>query len=276
MLSQEWERQVAYTSSKNLAGYRSESDARRQRWIGFSLAAAVVAGWIGLHIAGVFFFDWTIPGAIPLAALLMGVQCWLSVGLFIVAHDCMHGSLVPLHPIWNRRIGQLCLGLYACFSFDAVNRKHHLHHRNAGTSEDPDFQEDLRNEFWSWYAKFFREYFTGWEFVRIGAVCTIYLLVLGGQVLNVFMFWVVPAIASSVQLFTFGTYLPHRRDGLAFADRHNARSNDYPWLLSLLTCFHFGYHHEHHLRPGIPWWRLPSARGSIADRQPNSTREVSD
>ena len=32
------------------------------------------------------------------------------------------------------------------------------------------------------------------------------------------------------------------------------------WLASLLTCFHFGMHHEHHLSPNTPWWRLPEAR----------------
>ncbi|HYD98464.1 MAG TPA: fatty acid desaturase, partial [Alphaproteobacteria bacterium] len=31
-------------------------------------------------------------------------------------------------------------------------------------------------------------------------------------------------------------------------------------LVSLLTCYHFGHHHEHHLRPDVPWWRLPSLR----------------
>lgn len=259
-------------SEPGRASYRRAQDARRQARIGLMLAAAIIASWVGLHVAGVFFFDWTVPGAIPLAVLLAGAQCWLSVGLFIVAHDCMHGSLAPFRPVPNRWIGQVCLGLYAGFSFDEVNRNHHLHHRNSGTSGDPDFHEDHADAFWLWYAKFFREYFTGWEFVRIGTVSAIYLLALGAPLLNVFAFWVMPALASSVQLFTFGTYLPHRRDEREFADQHNARSNAYPWLLSLLTCFHFGYHHEHHLRPGIPWWRLPLVRASIANPHPSSTR----
>ncbi|MDT8325299.1 MAG: fatty acid desaturase, partial [Bacteroidota bacterium] len=38
------------------------------------------------------------------------------------------------------------------------------------------------------------------------------------------------------------------------------RSNDYGVLFSFLTCYHFGYHEEHHTRPGVPWWRLPAAR----------------
>ena len=65
---------------------------------------------------------------------------------------------------------------------------------------------------------------------------------------------------SSLQLFAFGTWLPHRRGEQPFADRHRARSSGFGWLASLLTCFHFGYHHEHHLWPGVPWWRLPRVR----------------
>ena len=72
------------------------------------------------------------------------------------------------------------------------------------------------------------------------------------------VFWALPALLSSVQLFYFGTFRPHRHDDSPFADDHNARSNGFGWLASLLSCFHFGYHHEHHLAPQVPWWRLPS------------------
>jgi beta-carotene ketolase (CrtW type) len=37
--------------------------------------------------------------------------------------------------------------------------------------------------------------------------------------------------------------MPHKPElRPEFTDRHRARSNDYAWWLSLLTCFHFGYH----------------------------------
>jgi beta-carotene ketolase (CrtW type) len=65
---------------------------------------------------------------------------------------------------------------------------------------------------------------------------------------------------SSFQLFTFGTWLPHRNLKIPFADWHRARSNDYPAWLSFLTCYHFGYHWEHHEWPFVPWWKLPRAR----------------
>jgi beta-carotene ketolase (CrtW type) len=63
------------------------------------------------------------------------------------------------------------------------------------------------------------------------------------------------------QLFVFGTYLPHRHDATPFADAHNARGNGLSPIASLATCYHFGtYHHEHHLNPMTPWWRLPQVQ----------------
>ena len=60
-------------------------------------------------------------------------------------------------------------------------------------------------------------------------------------------------------------WLPHRPGHDAFPDRHNARSSRISDPVSLLTCFHFGgYHHEHHLHPSVPWWRLPSTRRTRA------------
>jgi beta-carotene/zeaxanthin 4-ketolase len=242
----------------------------QQARIGVLLAAAIMATWLLTHVLAVFFFaaapdGWT-WAATALAPLIIAFQCWLYVGLFIIAHDCMHTSLIPGHPAWNRAIGQLCLGLYAGFSFDRMMPKHHAHHRHAGHHDDPDFDDRHPHGYWRWFAKFFGEYFSWRELALISAVTWTYLLVLGAPLANVLLFWALPALLSALQLFTFGTYLPHRPIAPGFADRHNARSNDYPWLVSLLTCFHFGYHHEHHLSPGTPWWRLPKLRASRAQK----------
>ncbi len=55
------------------------------------------------------------------------------------------------------------------------------------------------------------------------------------------LFWGLPAIGSSLQLFVFGFSGPHRHeaDQPGFADKHNARSLPYGWIASLFTCFHF-------------------------------------
>jgi beta-carotene/zeaxanthin 4-ketolase len=252
---------------------------QQQARIGLVLAAAIISAWLATHISAVFYFaaapthiaavfnsaaapaGWT-WSAIAVSPLIIALQCWLYVGLFIIAHDCMHTSLIPGRPAWNRAIGQLCLGLYAGFSFDRMMPKHHAHHRHSGLHDDPDFDDRPPHGFWRWFAKFFGEYFSWRELAIISAITWTYLLVLGAPLANVLLFWALPALLSALQLFTFGTYLPHRPNPPEFTDRHNARSNDYPWLVSLLTCFHFGYHHEHHQSPGTPWWRLPKLRAS--------------
>jgi beta-carotene ketolase (CrtW type) len=77
---------------------------------------------------------------------------------------------------------------------------------------------------------------------------------------NLILFWAGPALLSTVQLFAFGTYLPHREPDGGYTNRHHACSNDYPVWLSFLTCYHFGYHLEHHQYPNVPWWQLPRKR----------------
>lgn len=238
------------------AGSGRRAALGRQGRIGLALAAAVILAWLALHIAAVFFYRFT-PLGIALAPVVVALLCWLYVGLFIVAHDCMHGSLVPFAPRTNRAVGRLALLLYAGFDYDKLNREHHLHHRHAGTADDPDFSVARNGSFWAWYLDFFRHYVSWREIVVISAIVWFYLLALGAPLPNLLAFWSLPAILSSMQLFYFGTYLPHRPTAVPFTDRHRTHSNDYPLWLSLATCFHFGYHHAHHASPGTPWWRLP-------------------
>jgi beta-carotene ketolase (CrtW type) len=177
--------------------------------------------------------------------------------MFIVAHDAIHGSLAPGRPRLNAVIGQVCVGLYAGFSFSRLAEKHRQHHAAPGSAEDPDFHAPAPRAFAPWFLAFFRRYFRLQEFALVTAVLVIYLFGFGASPLNAAVFWGLPAIMSALQLFTFGTYLPHRHEDAAFTDQHNARSLDYSWLASLLACFHFGRHHQHHLSPATPWWRLP-------------------
>ena len=231
--------------------------------IGLLLAAAVSGAWLAIHVGAIFFWHWR-PELIALAVALVLVQTWLSTGLFIIAHDCMHGSLAPGRPQVNRWIGTLCLAAYAALSYRELLPKHLAHHAAPGTATDPDFHPHDPRHALPWFVRFFRGYYTHGQILRITAVAIIYIL-LGASLLNIVIFWAVPAVLALVQLFVFGTYLPHRHANLPFADEHRARSNALPRLGSLITCFHFGgYHHEHHLSPGTAWWRLPSVRRKAA------------
>jgi beta-carotene/zeaxanthin 4-ketolase len=231
----------------------------RQGIVGAALATAIIAGWLSAHIFAVFFL--TLHGTgLLLAAPLLLILCWLSVGLFIVAHDCMHGAMAPGWPRLNRAVGRLALLLYAGFSFDRLRPKHFAHHRHAGTEADPDFDPDHPRRFWPWFHRFFVQYFGMRELSVIAGAVAAYSLLFDVSPINLLLFWAVPAILSAMQLFLFGTYLPHRAGEEAFPDSHRARSNRYGKTLSLLTCFHFGYHHEHHRSPATPWWGLPAER----------------
>ena len=238
-------------------------NAQRQRLTdtaaGIALALCVIGAWLAVHITAIFAVDWSrTPLVVALAVI--AVQTWLSVGLFIVAHDCMHGSLAPGRPAVNRWFGRVALALYAAFSYDRLLPKHHRHHKRPGTADDPDFCPDAPTAFLPWFIRFFLNYY-GWrEFAAMSVAVAVYMALTGAAFAPFLVFYALPAILSAVQLFYFGTYRPHRVDeDDPFHDRHNARTDGFPVWLSLLTCFHFGYHHEHHVTPGVPWWRLPQA-----------------
>lgn len=229
-----------------------------QAAIGLGLGALLFSLWLALHIYGVFLLRWNLSGFL-LAPAVIAIQTWLYVGLFIVAHDAIHGTLAPGRPRLNRAIGQVLVGLYAGFRFHRLAAGHFQHHRAPGSESDPDFHAGSPRRFGPWFVKFFRTYF-GWpEFALLFTWFVLYAWVLGASLPNLILFWGLPSILSAFQLFVFGTWLPHRHGGEPFVDEHHARSSHLGWWASLITCFHFGYHHEHHTQPHLPWWRLPEA-----------------
>lgn len=230
-----------------------------QPLVGLTLALAIFGGWIALHAFALFVFEPSWATA-PLALGMVAALCWLSVGLFIVSHDAMHGSLVPGAPRVNAAIGTALLFLYAGFSYDKLRAAHWAHHKAPGTDRDPDFAADHPRSFWLWYATFLRRYFGLGSFFYVTAIFWVLHFALGVSIVQAILFYAVPSIASSLQLFYFGTFRPHRHGEDAFVDRHNARSETFGTLASFVTCFHFGYHLEHHHHPHVPWWALPDAR----------------
>ena len=235
---------------------QTRGSSLEQALIGLGLFALVLGSWLVLHLWAMFGFRITASNWL-LVLPIFAVQCWLSVGMFIIAHDAMHGSLVPGQVRVNGAIGALLLFIYAGFGWHKLRQAHFDHHLHAGTPADPDFNADNPRQFWRWYGLFLKRYF-GWRSMAyVWTVVLAYFLVLDVPMENIFLLYGLPAIASSIQLFYFGTYRPHRHEEAAFADHHRARTNHYGALASLISCFHFGYHHEHHLSPHIPWWGLP-------------------
>ncbi|MEH1819379.1 MAG: beta-carotene ketolase CrtW [Nostoc sp.] len=184
-------------------------------------------------------------------------QTFLYTGLFITSHDAMHGVVFPQNSKINHFIGTLTLSLYGLLPYQKLLKKHWLHHNNPATQRDPDFHNGKYKNFLAWYLHFMKGY---WSWGQIIALMIIYnfvknILHIPSDNLN--YFWVYPSLLSSLQLFYFGTFLPHSEPKAGYIQPHCAQTISRPIWWSFITCYHFGYHEEHHEYPHIPWWQLP-------------------
>jgi len=228
----------------------------------------------GLLVAAILFLCWllTLVGClhwplasvpVPCLALAIAVRTSLQTSLFIAGHDAMHGSLLPGFPRWNHRLGAVAVALYAGLNYQMCRRHHRLHHRLTASPRDPDCLRRDGAGMFGWYVQFMSAYLSWEQLLRLLIVWAVVLILSFNQVpgywLNFILFCVVPLCISSLQLFVFGTYLPHRAQ-LAARNDSQPESLDLPPWLSLLTCFHFGYHREHHDNPGVAWFDLPAQR----------------
>ena len=191
------------------------------------------------------------PGS-PMAWLHLALQAYLFTGLFITAHDAMHGSVSANHGV-NTIVGSVCCFLFAGLSYRRLLRNHRLHHAHPGEADDPDFSVRWSNPF-LWWLEFLARYTTIGQIAVMAALYN--LLMLRYPQPALWFFWIIPAFLGTFQLFYFGTYLPHRRPHTADMQPHNARTQPRNHLFAMLSCYFFGYHFEHHESPGTPWWML--------------------
>lgn len=118
----------------------------------------------------------------------------------------MHGTVSPIRGL-NDGLGQLATFLYAFFYLPNLKKLHFLHHNEVVGEEDPDYYD---GGFFAWYFNFFSNYVSWRNF--IGYAIAFNVLKLFFPVENLLLFWIAPALLSSVQLFYFGTYRPHRKE----------------------------------------------------------------
>jgi beta-carotene ketolase (CrtW type) len=238
---------------------RPQQIVETDRILGPLLGTSVLGGWAlvvgwGLLASGVS--TWPV-GLIGLWGLL---ATWLYTGLFIIAHDAMHGVAVPSSRRWNDLLGRVALGLYAAFPYAPMVHEHRRHHRAPASADDPDFHAEGAPAMVAWYLRFVGQYLRWQQFVILAVVFNVLHHGLGVEQWRLWAFWIVPSVASTWQLFYFGTYRPHREPAQGYADVHRAQSSAWPTWATLLSCYHFGLHWEHHAWPHVPWFRLPQAR----------------
>ncbi|MEM6734344.1 MAG: beta-carotene ketolase, partial [Myxococcota bacterium] len=76
------------------------------QWTGIVYALTIVSAWLG---GLVFFLTRPVEGIADVPWVLIGilVQTFLSTGLFITAHDAMHGVVAPGRSRLNDFLGSL-------------------------------------------------------------------------------------------------------------------------------------------------------------------------
>lgn len=210
--------------------------------------------WIALLIISLWVLSlgWLLTGfrvdfAHPITYLLVLLQMHLYTGLFITAHDAMHGA-VSRHRAINTGLGWVAAGLFAYNYYPKLFPKHHQHHRFVATDQDPDYHA---GSFLPWYIKFAREYVSIWQILLMAV--TYEVLIRFFPKPNVILFYIIPSLLSTLQLFYFGTYVPHRGE---HDNKYQSRTQPKNHVWAFFSCYFFGYHYEHHHAPGVPWWRL--------------------
>ncbi|MBW4617023.1 MAG: fatty acid desaturase [Desmonostoc vinosum HA7617-LM4] len=223
--------------------------------LGLFIASCIIGLWAISLIILLCLDTSRIPSFI--LCFLIVWQTFLYTGLFITAHDAMHGVVFPQNPKFNHLIGLLCLTLYGFLPYQKLLRKHWLHHHNPATQVDPDFHNSKHKSFFGWYFYFMKNYWSWRQIITLTIIYNFAHYLLHIPHANLIYLWSVPAILSSLQLFYFGTFLPHSEPIGGYIQPHCAQTINRPIWWSFITCYHFGYHKEHHEYPHIPWWKLP-------------------
>ena len=252
---------------------------RKNNWLG---ARIIAFDWA--VIAGTFYVVGNYPNPITilLAILILGGR---QLGLGVIVHETGHRTLLT-----SRRLNDICgkwLAGYPVFSNkEAYMRGHLVHHRNAGTKDDPDLgnyrhfpvsTDSLRR-------KIMRDITgqVGWRRIKSiarsirhlpGADAETKHYLLGSMAMNLLMLavltafghpwlyilWVVAFMTSHMLVSRIRQIAEHAAvpDLYDLDPRKNTRTLYINWLERFLIAPHeVNYHLEHHLLASVPIYRL--------------------
>ena len=128
-------------------------DPKSQSWKGLLVATVIAILWIWSLVC-LSFVDIYQLSLLWILPAILG-RTFIQTGLFIVAHDAIHGSVYSSNRKLNDAIGQFAVTLYALLDYQKLAVNHWQHHRQPGQAGDPDFHDCNR---FVWYLKFMKGY----------------------------------------------------------------------------------------------------------------------
>lgn len=232
-----------------------------------------------------FYFLLTLRASISIRIIQILFQAWLYTGIFICAHDGLHGTLIRSAPSINKALSFFLIQIYAFLPYKKLFRYHHEHHKNPETKADPDYYTTNPHMI-LWFKNFIQNYVSFFQILLMAVLYNMFRMS-GYSDQTIWMSWILPLLLSTIQLFYFGTYLPHRPSHrfhtffhknrkpppllghLTTTSSPHLRCSQRSHLFSLLCCFHFDYHFEHHHFPNRCWWELPHVHSTLHKKNLN-------
>ena len=223
------------------------AQARRLALLNLSLAALFLALIPGAFVL-VDAHPWAMAFTIPINACAF-------TGLFILAHEAIHGTLLPGFPRVGHALGRLFATVYALVDYDLLRENHWKHHGFVATDRDPDFDGEGRLLLHA--ARFLGRYLR-WYAIPLLALAG-HLVGQAGHTAAMLGAYVVPVLLSTLVVFTVGIHLVHHPELLrtrASGDANRAVCIDLGRVGSALVILNFNVHWHHHAHPRLSWWEL--------------------
>lgn len=263
---------------------------------------ALVYNWLIIGITiflSIRFFN---PFTYVLAVLIIGARMH---ALAILMHDATHYRFLK-NKKWNDLITNF-VSMYPLFSSIEAYRQNHLrHHQHLNTTDDPDWFAKLgkkafefpksRTEFFLMVISYF-SLFQGikdafWLFKRFQApmkkknisfkarlprLVFYALLILGLSLLGLWkyfaLYWLIPYF-STLFMFQYIRSVAEHFGELSYDHLlTSTRTTKVNALESFLLAPHYvGYHLEHHLYPGVPFYNLPKLHQLLMEASEYQTK----
>ncbi|KAA3606107.1 MAG: fatty acid desaturase [Planctomycetota bacterium] len=181
-------------------------------------------------------------------------------------HNCIHGSMFPRNPTWNRWFGEFVCSL-CLMCYGGWRAAHVLHHRYTNTDMDPHCVDRpflaymlshtwrIARKFWSWKA-------LGLSLLPPLALCGI---VIGARwqwaqdwlgLRWILLFWFIPVVLVHFIMAHFNWVTHVGLPTGSGRDTRNLTAGLWPWINRL--SFNFYLHAEHHREPLVAIPKMPA------------------